>query len=335
MLQFHNATGLAGTFFVAPDTEGIDSVFAVLKGTFALDRGLAPAEEQLPPVMAAVYHEDPVTSSIRVASDASLVKPATDVLLVGSAWAPGELPTTWTDVSLVVGPVAKTVRVFGDRVWDAGAAGAVPSPPTPFVRMPLAWERAFGGTDVTEKGPTAEPRNPVGLGFRAAGGQKPLDGMPLPNLEDPSAPISSWRDRPPPACFAPVAPHWQPRLAYAGTYDEQWQQARAPYLPTDFDARFFQCAPPGLVCPGYLQGGEPVDIRGASPGGVLSFRLPAIRVQVTFVVDGRSEIRSANLDTVLIEPDAGRVSLVWRAVLACDKKVLRVNEIRPELQWAS
>ena len=31
---------------------------------------------------------------------------------------------------------------------------------------------------------------------------------------------------------------------------------------------------------------------------------------------------------VLIEPDENRLVLVWRAVMQCDKKALRVNEVR-------
>jgi hypothetical protein len=35
----------------------------------------------------------------------------------------------------------------------------------------------------------------------------------------------------------------------------------------------------------------------------------------------------ARLDTVLIAPDAGTLSLVWRAALRCDKKMLSVREV--------
>src|SRR3712207_9360361 len=76
------------------------------------------------------------------------------------------------DVRVSVGPASKTVRVFGDRVWDAGPAGAATKWVAPFERMPLVWERAFGGADQTDRGPTADPRNPVGTGFRAPNGAK-------------------------------------------------------------------------------------------------------------------------------------------------------------------
>lgn len=37
---------------------------------------------------------------------------------------------------------------------------------------------------------------------------------------------------------------WQPRLRYAGTYDQHWMDERLPFLPEDFDLRYFQSAPP-------------------------------------------------------------------------------------------
>ena len=181
----------------------------------------------------------------------------------------------------------------------------------------------------------AEARNPVGLGYRISDSERPLDGLALPNLEDPTAPIRAWKDRPPPACLAPIAPHWEPRRSFAGTYDQLWQQGRAPFLPADFDSRFLQLALPELVAQGYLRGGEPVEVRGATPSGTLRFELPKARVQVTYLLDRAPEVRPAELDTVLIEPDLGRIILVWRSLLTCDKRALRVREVRAELARAA
>jgi hypothetical protein len=327
MLQLKNETPFLATLLLLPDADGVDTLFTVVKGTFTLTPRLGLAEEQVPVAPADQHHGEPAMSSIRTPSDVCLGKPGTDVLLLGSAWAPGGKPTWQMDVSITVGPVSKAVRVSADRVWETGGGGASVAWVTPFVRMPLVWERAFGGIDETDKGPVADARNPVGTGFRASGGAKRLAGMPLPNIEDPRALVSSPRDVPPPACFAPVAPHWEPRKLFAGTYDEAWQNTRAPYLPTDFDARFFQVAPPGLVTQRHLRGGEPVDVRGATPDGVLQFQLPAASVQAAYRFGSGADVRTADLDTVIVEPDAARVVLVWRAALRCDKKALKVKEV--------
>jgi len=335
MLQVRNGTPFKTGIMMLPDARGVDTLFAVVKGTFALGDRLALADVQVPVVPADQHHDDPAMSSVRVPSDVCLGKPATDVLLLGSAWAPRGTPTAQMDVSLRVGPVAKTVRVFGDRVWEVDAAGARIAPVAPFVRVPLVWERAYGGTSLTEKGPASYARNPVGVGFGAAVGGRPSSGSPLPNIEDPAALIGSWKDAPGPAGFAPLAAHWQPRCSYAGTYDERWQTQRSPYLPDDFDPRFFQLAAPGLIAGSYLQGGEPVEILGASERGAERFVLPALRVMVNYRLGDAAHDRAAVLDTVILEPDVRRVVMVWRASWPCDKKALRVKEVGVAVQQAA
>jgi hypothetical protein len=327
MLQVKNSTPFATTLSVLPDVAGIDTVYAVVKGTFAIGPRLVPADEQVPVTMADQHYADPSTSSIRAPSDVCLGKPGTDVVLIGSAWSPDGRPTWQMDVSLTVGALSKTVRVLGDRIWESSASGTSMAWVAPFVRMPLVWERAFGGSDQTEKGPRAHARNPVGTGLRVSGGTRPLLGMPLPNVEDPRALISGPGDSPEPAGFAPIAPHWDPRKNFAGTYDDTWQRSRAPYLPSDFDSRFFHYAPAGQLTTTPLVGGEPVVVVGATPDGTLRFEIPRVAVQATFKRNGGEETRRAALESVLIEPDANRVLLVWRAALNCDKQVLKMKQV--------
>lgn len=335
MLQLRNTTPFAATLMLLPDPEGIDTIYVVVKGTFALGRGpvatLAVAEEQVPITLADEFHGDPGASSIKRPSDISLDKPGTDIVLLGSAWTPGGRPASYVDVWVAAGSVGKLVRVLGDRVWEGSAAGPVMTPPQPFQRLPLVWERAFGGVDVTEQGPVADGRNPAGVGFHTAKTTRVPEGTPVPNVEDPHAPITDWNQAPAPAGVAPVAAHWESRRRWAGTYDAAWQQRRAPYLPQDFDPRFFQLAAPGLSTPGHLQGGEGVDLRGVTPDGLLQFQLPAMRVDVSYRREHRTDDRAATLDTVILEPDEGRVELVWRASLRVDKDALKVREIRASL----
>lgn len=324
MLQLENDSPFAAKLTMLHDRDGVETVFAIVKGTFVLDASPRVADEQLPITIDAEYHGDPATSGIKRPSDVSLTKPGTDVVLVGSAHAPNGSMVRVHDVSLSAGPLMKSIRVFGDRAWTGGAGYSM-TDPEPFTTMPLIWERAFGGRDETDDGAHEEPRNPVGTGFRLPGGREPIEGTRLPNLEDPDEPITSWKQAPEPACFAPVAAHWEPRRSYAGTYDAQWQQTRAPYLPTDFDERFLAIAPPGLSSATPLQAGDPVVLRGLTPDGLVQFRLPAVRPGVEFVLDGAPNERPAALDTVILEPDEGRFSLVWRAALRTDKRTLRVS----------
>ena len=327
MLQLANHTPFTASMAVFPDAAGIETAYAIVKATFAIGaRGPELAKEQQPLLAGDVFWGDPVTSSLRAAGDFTLLKPATDVLLVGRAIAPGP-ETRVADVKLSVGPVSKTVRVFGDRRWEGSGGKLRPSAPLPWQRMPLRWEFAFGGLGPEGEEPRAhEPRNPVGRGIGGAEASS-LKGQLLPNLEDPAAPIQSPTDRPPPACFAPIAPTWLPRRSHAGTYDEAWAAQRAPYLPQDFDARFFQLAPAGLVAPGHLQGGEAVELAGFTLGGPLRFTLPQPGLGIDFHFNGSRVPGRPQLETVLFEPDAGRFQMLWRAALAVDKQLLRLHEV--------
>jgi hypothetical protein len=331
MLQFSNQTPFKGSIFLLQDPDGIDCVLTAVKGTFTMGERIAPADEQQPLTVEQNFHGDPAQSSIKTPSDVSFLKPGTDVLLMGQAHAPGGRPTTWMDVGLAVGPVRKVVRVFGDRTWQSNGATYSISEPEPFETMPLIWERAFGGVDRTRQPAQAEVRNPSGTGFRSSDVEASVAGVRLPNLEDPARPITAWNQRPAPTCFAPICAHWEPRRSYAGTYDEAWQARRAPYLPKDFDLRFLQLAPPGLVVPGYLKGGEPGELHGVTRSGLVRFRLPAVNLKVTYHLDGVAQERPTHLDTVMIEPEQARLTLVWRAVLSCDKKALRVKEVEVSL----
>ncbi len=323
MLQLQNTTPFKATIAVLPDRAGIDTLFVIVKATATLRPTLSLADEQTAPIMADEYHGDPARSSLRAVSDLHLGKPGTDVLLTGRAWAPEGRPAPRTLVTLSVAERRKSVHVSGDRIWRNGQ----PSNPQPFESIPLVWERAFGGWHRRGDAVQAEDRNPVGSGFAGGRSAGEMEGLPVPNLEDPAALLSQAGQTPAPACFAPVAPAWMPRRAFAGTYDAAWQQRRAPYLPDDFDPRFFQCAAPEFTFDRYLQGGEPVEVTGAHPEGPLAFNVPPTRVLVAVTIAGSVQHPPANLETLSIEPDDNRACLTWRASVPCDRQVLKVEQI--------
>jgi len=328
MLQVVNHTPFTAALSVFPDPAGVETAYAVVKATFVFGaEGPELAKPQLPLLAVDVFWGDPITSSLRACGEFALLKTATDVVLSGRAVAPAP-DTRVADCSLSVGPVSRSVRVFGDRQWNKRAGAWRATQPQSWQRMPLRWELAFGGIApaVGDKPPEHEPRNPVGRGLVARGAQ-PVEGQPLPNLEDPQAPLNEPHGRPAPACFAPIAPTWLPRRPYAGTYDEAWVRGRAPYLPLDFDPRYFQVAPPELTAPGFLQGGEQVTLAGFSQGGPIRFTLPQCGLELEFEFDGSPVPRPAQLETVLFEPDAGRFQMLWRAALAVDKKLLKLRQL--------
>jgi hypothetical protein len=217
----------------------------------------------------------------------------------------------------------KVLQVSGDRVWSDGR----PSAPQPFTSMPLTWERAFGGVHDAGGKVKAEERNPVGSGFAGGRSAREMQGLRVPNVEDASAPLQQAGQTPAPACFAPIAPSWLPRRTYAGTFDDRWQRLRAPYLPDDFDLRFFHCAAPEFAFDRYLQGGEPVRVIGVSPEGPITFTVPRGHLAVDVTVKGSRQQPPVHLETLLLEPDENRACFTWRAALRCDRHALRVEKI--------
>jgi hypothetical protein len=327
VLQSDNQTPFVTSLAIYPDETGIDSVYPTVKATFALGRTLSVAKEQVPLVMADEYVGEPGLSSLKAAAEIMPLKPSTDVLMFGNAHAEGGREVTSLDVSVSVQGRSKTVRVFGDRAWENGFFGARISDAEPFVTMPLTFESAFGGADVVQSDQTAVAfdYNPVGRGYRHKKGSHPLAGFPLPNLEDPSNLIGSPNQTAMPSAFGPSCANWQPRLQYAGTYDERWQKERAPYLPEDFDLRYFSMAAPELTFSPYLKGGEQVVIENASPNGRLEFSLPRLSLEVDLRIAGESHRLPLVVETVCIEPDQDRLTIVWKSKRQIDKQVLKLE----------
>ncbi len=325
MLQLLNKTPFAAKMALLPNEEGVDSLYINLKATFNIAKDWTLVDEQTLPVEADEYWGEPAQSSIRYGSDFHLGKLASDIILSGHACAPGQKPVRQLDVELSVGQVKKSVRVFGDRQWQQGQA----TQPEPFTMMPMIYEKAFGGKHIEEKQfISSDVRNPVGCGYVGKRKVEEIEGLKLPNLEDPAQLIRSPQDSPVPACFGCVAPHWEPRASLAGTYDEQWETQRAPYLPDDFDKRFFNVAHSDLIYPGYLQGGENVTITNMRAEGNLNFKLPLIKPVLKIVSGGLHKTPGFNLETLLIEPDHMQLSMLWKASMTCDKKQFEIGEVQ-------
>jgi len=329
MLQLKNNTPFAAQLALFPNPQGVDSLYIMLKASFNIGAKWTLADEQKPPqVEDKFWTDDPTTSSLKLASEFHTGKPSTDIILLGHAWSPSGKEVQQMDVSLAVGAVNKTVRVIGDRQWLDGSY----TRPEPFTSMPLVYEKAFGGTyKEADKIIAAESCNPVGCGFTGKRRAKDVNGEALPNLEDPQQLIQQVGDVVAPACFAFISPSWQPRLNYAGTYDEAWKKSRAPYLPLDFDPRFFNMAHPDLIYPGYLSGGETVHISGVNPEGPLVFQLPVIGLSASVDIHGRIEKPPFHLETLLIEADSLQLSMTWRAVVSCDKAALKIRQVAVNL----
>jgi hypothetical protein len=211
--------------------------------------------------------------------------------------------------------------VVGDRRWESFVGFLRPGPPDDVTRVPLVYERAFGGSHAHPKTGALLgcASNPVGCGFR---GKRPAAAMldePLPSFEA--------DDDETPAALGPIAPHWAPRLSFVGTYDEHWQQTRAPYLPDDFDDRFFHCAHPSWVFAGGLAPFTPIEAEGFSPRGPIAFSLPRCELSVRVQLRDRTVDVEPRLETVALRLSDDRMSLSYRAAIPCDKRALQIDDV--------
>jgi len=260
-----------------------------------------------------VYADPAKPGETSVVLEADLVphKPRVDVILLGAI----ELATSveQIDITLEVGQrIRKTARVFGDRRYMPSLlSDLAPDRPRPFHRMPIEWERSYGGMD-PDHPTTIESRNPQGIGLRHRA--RALEARPVPNFEDPRQLIGSWRDKPRPIGFGPVGRWWQPRIKFGGTYDEAWREERFPLLPFDFDPRYYNCAPEDQQLDGYVVG-EEVKLTYMTRLGHERFRLPPLEVPVRFTErNQRTTSCTVRPDTVIIEPAERRFSVLGRAL---------------------
>ncbi|MEX1366550.1 MAG: DUF2169 domain-containing protein [Nannocystaceae bacterium] len=234
-----------------------------------------------------------------------------EMLVQGSAYAPGGVPRPSLPVVARVGELQKAIMVHGDRYWTVRRE---PSEAQPFVQMPLDWSRAYGGPRY--------PRNPLGRGH----GESEYMGQRvqmLPNLERPDEQVAAPRDRPEPVTLGPLDISWPQRRELAGTYDRTWTETRFPGLADDVDWRLFNLAAPDQQIDGAWQGGESYRLDNLHPRRpVMQGRLPdyAARAFVTRARTGKApppdelglEEIELSLRTLWLLPDLERAVLVFQ-----------------------
>ncbi len=192
------------------------------------------------------------------------------------------------------------------------------------------------------------PYNPVGKGFALGHSKEALDGLALPNLEDPAHPLvpeAIARDlarilEPDvvPAGLGFVAKGAWMRAQFAGYSPDEAEAARAQvdeqlggldpedpaqrpaveallaFDPKPFDPRFWNGAPLDQQLPD-LAGDEVVRLVNLDPSGSTQFQLPGRAPLLTLDRGQGPEPVVPRLDTLVIDRDALRVTLVWRGHL--------------------
>lgn len=332
-MELVNATKMQAGYTLGVEPSAREHIVVAIKGTFDFpERGkeLSLAESQVPLVEADTFTGEPGKSAPIYEADYPLRKPRCDVLLHGSAYAPGGKPTNKVQVGMKVGSLAKVFNVIGDRVWQSKGMTVIPSAPEPFTVMPISYDRAFGGIDDAHPDPKKHSTftlNPAGRGFHKQTAAEFIDGKPLPNTEESNTQVTSPKGKYRPMSFGPVGRGWEPRYKLAGTYDDDWLADVFPFLPADFQDAYFQAAPADQQI-AFPIGGEEVVLLNLTEEGRTVFRLPRVEVPVIFFHKrGGREEKSATLDAVTIEPDARRILLTWRTSLPLMRNIFEIPRI--------
>ncbi len=277
----------------------------VLKGTFTLEEAPRPAPQQ-DGSHADVLFEQTERASLYAPTDFAPRKPRADVLLVGSAFAPGGAPVEALTARLTAGEISKALRIVGER--ERTSQG--PSRPRPFARMPLRYERAV-----------YRGENLVGGADRDASRPLPCIDVEGPGETPGFAPIApAWRAFQ--RALSPESRAWIQRLRGVSAHDVHARSLVVPPSsgapPAGFDFGYFNAAPRDQQA-ARLAPGMPVLLENLlARRARLALRLPAI-APVAFHVDPTTAAVTELpmvCDTLWIDTDREVLVLSWRGSLA-------------------
>jgi hypothetical protein len=192
------------------------------------------------------------------------------------------------------------------------------------------------------------PFNTIGKGFAIGHSRLAIDGLELPGIEDPDRPILPEQlGRDParlmewdivPAGCGPVSKGSWMRACFAGFDPVAKKEAQVridemvvgmdpnkpddvptirsllEYQPPDLDGRFYNAAPLDQQVDS-LKGDETVRLVNLDKNGKTAFNLPGKAPIVTLDRGRGLEAVAPRLDTLVIDREAERVTLVWRGRL--------------------
>jgi len=320
MWNLKNETPFAASYANSQNYRTGGAIWRVaVKGTFDIspNGSLGIAEEQVEVLSSPRYRDEEDNSSIVYPGDLEAqAKDRVDVLLNAHAYAPQNKKAKEISVGVAIDKWVKQLKVIGDRRWDSSLGIMFQTDPTPFEKIPIIYENAFGGVDDFKEEELFFEGNPVGKGYAKSRSHR--IGQKLPNIEYLDQPTKNGKPgKNRVAGFGPICAHWAPRFNYGGTYDEKWREERFPLNPLDFNRMFYQCAPEDQQIRNIF-GGEKVVLLNLTPGvGYLEFKLPD--VELTFHTKIKRNIiqHQASLHTILIEPDFPRLQMVWHTSVDC------------------
>lgn len=236
-------------------------------------------------------------SSLVEAGEVAPFLPNTGVILFAQAHAPQGRPAPAMSARLALfrdrSLIDKTVHVFGERAANA------PQHPRPFERVPLVYERTWGGPGSEE--------NPVGVA---------ANSPTLPSICDSTNPTK-------PAGFGPISRQWPQRKRLLGLSDLSRLEGSIADIPNGFDFRYYNPAPLDQQIE-YLRGDEWIVLDGMHPTFPrVQSRLPQMRGKACVYFTSGNTVSHNQIvdllpDLLVIDADKLIASVVFRGNLTLD-----------------
>lgn len=244
--------------------------------------------------------------------DMSPPKPAFDVFVAGYITAPAKYQSCQIEAGLRIGQHTAGMRAYAPRYWQKSFFTHKAKLLAPTVqRVPITyavadWSQGFSVAPVKDE-----------IAW-------------LPWIEDLSQPSRHSRYSKTPAGLGFWPENTTLRQSYAGTYDDQWQRETSPDLPKDFDTHFYNCAHPDAQLPQAPAGGTAIRLAHLSRNPVVDCSFPTLSLsaRATTAAGHVSQPIQLQADTLTIEPDEDRLSVVWRALLPNDTLANAVRNVQ-------
>jgi hypothetical protein len=328
--------------------------FALVKLTYEI-KGTTAVLSQPEPLLHDFWSDEKLEPRFPPGSDYWLDKQNTDVVIRGSAFAPAGRPTPSMFVSAQIGRTIKRIAVFGKRLVDWSQDRPRLGRPEPFTEMPLLYQNAYGGLDnrvpipaeleedymrtvalgMQFDHPGLYPRNPVGKGYLVS--PDPIDGVELPNLEDPADTLTAerlttgkpelWYRQPLPWCFEWTVGLTFPRYLFMGVDawfpppdDSALPEVRRGFIPPDLRRRlekdhdlavgYRQEASLGMVVATPLAG-QAITLTGMHPEeSTLTFTVPPAP-SIETEIEGERSLLPPLLTNLVIYPSGKKFTVVY------------------------
>jgi hypothetical protein len=271
----------------------------VAKATYALVPGeSSPLSEPVPIQEDDGHWDDDPAKSVYVPGDLAPFKQTAEVVVVGSAFAPGERPAARVGVRVLIGSIDKSLDAWRPRRFrqdgNLEESGLQK-------RFSLRYELAAGG---------AGTDNPVGMELERADARGRYG---VPQILPATFAVARRDEFVPSVGLGPIAPTWPTRAASLLPAHATWLRdiAGSP-LPQGFFARFFQVAPADQWLDRALAANERLVLEGLHP------EIPRLVTNLSgvepraIIAGSNEEPRRLLGDLLVVDTDRGLCTLTYR-----------------------